>query len=766
MALKQVKGKVKSGFNREIFLFILLAFAIFLSVALISYSKTDSAWSYRAAQDGVTNAGGIGGAWLSDIVLSLFGIMAYTLPLLILYFAWCLYKDKDKKSQEEAKLIGLRTIGFVLMMVGGCAVAYLFYPYISDLPQKTGGILGSLLGNAALSVLGNIGAALLYWLCFLIGVTLFARVSWFSIADVVGAGVLKAWSAILYIVYKIKNKYELKNAKKTKEQREQELHKMRAAQRSREQIRIEDIPPLIKESPRKIKESQADMFGEAKATTNNARQILPTISLLDPPKVSGNAYSAEALQAMSRQVELKLKDFNVEVEVVAVMPGPVVTRFELLPAPGVKASKITSLATDLARSLSLTSVRVVEVIPGKAVIGLEVPNESREIVYLSEIIGSLEYEKARSPLTFALGKDVAGNPLITDLAKMPHLLVAGTTGSGKSVCVNTMILSLLYKATADEVRMIMIDPKMLELSVYEGIPHLLSPVVTDMNEAANALRWSVAEMERRYKLMSALGVRNLAGFNRKLLDAEQAGNLLYNPLVHEGEEPEPLDKLPFIVVIIDEFADMIMVVGKKVEELIVRLAQKARAAGIHLVLATQRPSVDVITGLIKSNVPSRIAFQVSSKMDSRVILDQMGAESLLGKGDMLYLPPGKAFPQRIHGAFVDEEEIHKVVKHLKEHSVTNYVQQVLSGYDESNDASLIPGSKGAVDTSGEADSLYDEAVQIVMQTRKASISGVQRRLRVGYNRAARLIEAMEEAGLVSGVGSNGQREVIVPNRDE
>ena len=769
MVLRQVK-KPSSSLGREIFMFVLFAFAVFLAIALASYSKTDTAWSYRSAQEGgVTNAGGVTGAWLSDIVLSLFGIMAYALPLLILYFAWTLYKDKNKDSQEKTKLIGLRTIGFVLMMIGGCAIAYLFYPHLADLPQDTGGILGSRLSIGTFNTLGKIGTALLYWTSFLIGFTLFARISWFRIADFIGAVILGIWQFGLNLVQKIKNFLVYRHAKKDKEKREVEVHKMRDEQRKRERVKIEKEEQTIQESTRKLEESQGDIFGvqSTEATKTKIHNTLPVLSLLNPKQDTGNGYSTEVLQAMSRQVELKLKDFNVLAEVVAVKPGPVVTRFELIPAPGVKASRISSLATDLARSLSLTSVRVVEVIPGKAVIGLEVPNETREIVYLSEIIGSTEYENSKMALCLALGKDIAGSPAIADLAKMPHLLVAGTTGSGKSVCVNSIILSILYRSTADDVRLIMVDPKMLELSIYEGIPHLLAPVVTDMNDAANALRWSVAEMERRYKLMSAMGVRNIAGFNRKIVDAKKADNPILDPLAPEDTAPEELEKMPFIVVIIDEFADMIMAVGKKVEELIVRLAQKARASGIHLVLATQRPSVDVITGLIKSNVPSRIAFHVSSKMDSRVILDQMGAENLLGKGDMLYLAPGQAFPERVHGAYVDDNEVHRVVEYLKEHSEENYVEGVLSSYTEASDASLIPGAKPAASSvSGEADPLYDEAVDIVLKGQKASISGLQRRLRVGYNRAARLIETMEEAGLVSAVGPNGQREVIVKNTGE
>jgi S-DNA-T family DNA segregation ATPase FtsK/SpoIIIE len=493
---------------------------------------------------------------------------------------------------------------------------------------------------------------------------------------------------------------------------------------------------------------------------------LPPLSLLDPPQPREGGYSQAALETMSRQVESKLLDFGIEAQVVAVLPGPVITRFELHPAPGVKVSRITSLAKDLARALSVISVRIVEVIPGKPVVGLEIPNAQREIVALSEIIRASPYERTASPLTLALGKDIGGRPVVVDLARMPHLLVAGTTGAGKSVAINAMLLSLLYKSTPMDIRLILIDPKMLELSVYEGVPHLLAPVVTDMKEAANALRWSVAEMERRYRLMSALGVRNIAGFNKKVKDAVQAGQPIIDPLFDCGAQLDPqaptptLEPLPLIVIVIDEFADMMIVVGKKVEELIARLAQKARAAGIHLVLATQRPSVDVITGLIKANIPVRIAFQVSSKIDSRTILDQMGAEQLLGNGDMLYLPPGQAMPERVHGAFVRDHEVHKVVDHLKGKGAPDYVEAVLQEPDMNG--AQVPGLEPLSNGVGEGDPLYDEAVSIVTESRKASISYVQRRLKVGYNRAARMIEEMEHAGVVSSVLANGGREVLAP----
>ncbi|MCD4482902.1 DNA translocase FtsK [Chromobacterium vaccinii] len=546
--------------------------------------------------------------------------------------------------------------------------------------------------------------------------------------------------------------------KETAQKREEKVSVAKKKIEETAPVRIE--PPVLEVpvSAKAQKPVQQSLFADPKDAA------LPGLSLLDTPKELLETVSQETVEYTSRLIERKLADFGVDVKVIAAYPGPVITRYEIEPAVGVKGAQIVNLMKDLARALSLVSIRVVETIPGKTYMGLELPNPKRQIVKLTEIIGSDGYQNMASRLTMALGKDIAGQPVSADLAKMPHVLVAGTTGSGKSVAINAMILSLLYKATPQEVRLIMVDPKMLELSVYEGIPHLLAPVVTDMKQAANALNWCVGEMERRYKLMSKLGVRNLAGFNQKIKDADKAGEKIPNPFSLTPETPEPLDTLPLVVVVIDELADLMMVAGKKIEELIARLAQKARAAGIHLILATQRPSVDVITGLIKANIPTRIAFQVSSKIDSRTILDQMGAEALLGQGDMLYLPPGTGYPNRVHGAFVSDEEVHHVVEFLKTTGEPNYVEGILTGQADGDDNASSGGLDGESD--GESDPLYDEAVAIVVKTRKASISSVQRHLRIGYNRAARLIEQMEAAGLVSSMESNGNRTVLAPARED
>ncbi|HEX5636275.1 MAG TPA: DNA translocase FtsK 4TM domain-containing protein, partial [Gammaproteobacteria bacterium] len=631
------------------------------------------------------------------------------------------------------------------------------------MPVDGGGIFGRWLGDLLASGLGLLGSSLLLLAVFLAGVTLFTGLSWLGVMDLVGMGALAVYD---WIYSRIQQRIEMRQDKQEGEQarhhREEAVKVEQKKQETRKApVRIEPVIKKVEISERHVKEKQINLFDDLPATTTG----LPPLRLLDEAVKSTKGLSTDALEALSRLLEIKLRDFNIEVEVVAVHPGPVITRFELQPAAGVKASKITALSKDLARSLSVVSVRVVEVIPGKTYVGLEIPNEHREIVSLSEILMSKAYDKSTSPLTVALGKDISGNPMVADLARMPHLLVAGTTGSGKSVGINAMLMSLLFKSTPQDVRLILIDPKMLELNIYDDIPHLLTPVVTDMSEAANALRWCVGEMENRYKLMAALGVRNITGYNRKVQDAMDAGKPIPDPLFkpedHIGDNPTPdtLKPLPYIVIIVDEFADLIMVVGKKIEELIARLAQKARASGIHLIVATQRPSVDVITGLIKANIPSRIAFQVSSKVDSRTILDQMGAEQLLGHGDMLYLSGGTSIPERVHGAFVADHEVHNVVNFLKQQGRPNYIESILK---DSSDSVVLPGETSPYESNAETDVLYDEAVKIVTESGKASISYVQRRLKIGYNRAARMVEEMEAAGVVSAVQHNGQREVLAP----
>ncbi len=697
------------------------------------------------------------GAWAANVLFILFGKVAYVFPLMIGWGGWLMFRERDEEHHSLNLRIA-RWVGFGLIVLTATSLAALHFGAADELPEGAGGILGSVIGSSGKAVLNSDGASLLLLTLLLVGFTLFTGVSWFAVMDGLGGFISNAWRQAVMLVGGLA---ERRQASRMKQERQDVVKKEKERTRNKPPPVIEKKEPTIKSSVRVEKERQMTLLDPEPNTE------LPPLGLLDPPQKSGKGMSTEALQAMSGQVERKLADFGVIAEVTAVHPGPVVTLFELQLAAGTKASKVTNLSKDLARALSVVSVRVVEVIPGKTVIGLEIPNEYRETVYLSETLRSEAYDRSKSPLTLALGKDIVGEPVVADLAKMPHALIAGTTGSGKSVAVNAMILSLLYKATAEEIRLIMIDPKMLELSVYEGIPHLLTPVVTDMKEAANALRWCVAEMERRYKLMASLGVRNIAGYNKKVKDAIKAGNPIKDPLFKP--EPDPitgdlpevpdLHSMPYIVVVVDEFADMIMVVGKKVEELIARLAQKARASGVHLLLATQRPSVDVITGLIKANIPTRIAFQVSSRVDSRTILDQMGAEALLGHGDMLYLPPGTSIPLRTHGAFVDDHEVHRVVSHLKQSGAPNYVDEILQEPSEA-----IPGlsaEASGVDTEDQ-DPLFDEAVQIVTDSRRASISGVQRRLKIGYNRAARLVEEMERIGIVSSADERGNREVLAP----
>ena len=737
---------------RESAFLVLLAVSVFLLGSLISYNVEDPGWTHSGTGPVVSNITGVVGAWIADFMLSIIGLMAFAFPFMLLSSAWkFLTEARTAQSDTAAHQIIRWTSFFVFLTAGSGLLDMHYYQTWLTIPGSPGGIVGLELSNFLRQLFAFQGTTLILLIAFLVGITLSTGLSWLGLMDKIGRYSMQAFIGLRNY---IDDSRERKASDAAKKKRGDTFEKQSKKFLAKPKARIEPIIREIKTSERLDKERQVPLFDDVDGS-------LPMLSLLDEATEHVEGYSAAALEALSRLVELKLEDFGVEVDVVAVHPGPVITRFEIQPAPGIKASRISGLAQDLARSMSTNSVRVVEVIPGKSVIGLEIPNESREIVRLSEILSSQAYEKSHSPLTLVLGKDISGQPTVADLAKMPHLLVAGTTGSGKSVAINAMILSLLYKATPEQVRMIMIDPKMLELSVYEGIPHLLTPVVTDMKEAANALRWSVAEMERRYKLMSLLGVRNLTGYNKKVRDAIKEGSPLADPLWEptafiDEDEPGTLSELPQIVIIIDELADMMMVVGKKVEELIARLAQKARASGLHLILATQRPSVDVLTGLIKANIPSRIAFQVSSKIDSRTILDQSGAESLLGNGDMLYLPPGSGLPQRVHGAFVDDHEVHKVVKQLKKQGKPNYIEAILSASDPAE----FDGSSGG--SAEDSDELYDQALRIVTETRRASISGVQRQLRIGYNRAARMIEEMERCGVVGPLQSNGSREVLAP----
>ncbi len=747
---------------RESALVVLVAVGVYLLLALVSFDRTDPGWSVSGSGGEISNMGGSAGAFFADLFLFLFGYLAYLAPLMVAYSGWLLYREVNDNGQADYHVLGIRWGGFVLTLIAGCGLSSLHFDQ-GFLPSDAGGLLGNLVASAFILAFSYIGTTLLLLALFFAGITIFTSLSWLKVIDSTGKITVLIYD---YIWRQISILIEMYHAHRASADATAEAELLRPIKKKRVETkprRKPRIEPTIGQAPiseRVQREKQIPLF-EGKSSGE-----LPPLTMLDPAQEQTTGYSDKALEALSRQVELKLLDFGIEAEVSDVHPGPIVTRFELLLAPGLKVSKVTALAKDLARALSVVSVRIVEVIPGKPSVGLEIPNEQREMISLSEILQSNEYDEAQSPLTLGLGKDISGHPIVVNLAAMPHLLVAGTTGSGKSVGVNAMLLSLLYKASPEDVRLILIDPKMLELSVYEGIPHLLTPVVTDMKEASNALRWCVAEMERRYKLMSALGVRNLAGYNSKVADAVSKGEPILDPLFNPNDQlsentcAQELTKLPVIVIVVDEFADMMMVVGKKVEELIARLAQKARAAGIHLVLATQRPSVDVITGLIKANIPTRIAFQVSSKVDSRTILDQMGAEQLLGHGDMLYLPPGTSIPERVHGAFVSDQEVHKVCDYLREKSEPNYLEEIVQ--DPSVGAEAIPGLEPIQNGGDDYDPLYDQAVAIVTETRKASISYVQRRLKVGYNRAARMIEEMENSGVVSQVQSNGTREVLAP----
>jgi S-DNA-T family DNA segregation ATPase FtsK/SpoIIIE len=738
---------------REAAFWVLAGLSLILLLALLSYSPSDPAFSVAGGDEAVTNRMGPAGAWFADVAFLLFGASAYLFPILVLIAGVFLFRGEDL---PERRPMIWRGAGFLLVIATSSGLATLHFQS-PQLRETAGGILGRIVGQGLEFALGLLGTTVLLLVLWLAAVQLTTGVSWVALMDRTGRAVCRAVEALHSWIGDARIWWE---GRRAKQQRDEVVTKVRARPKA-SPPRIEPVIEKIEVSQRATerleRERQVPMF---EPPTSNE---LPALSLLDNPPPKEGGYSPEALEAMSRLVELKLNDFGVEAEVVAVHPGPVVTRFELKPAAGVKSSQISNLAKDLARSLATVSVRVVEIIPGKPYVGLEIPNEVREIVALGEIVKSQAYDDLKSPLTLALGKDIGGQPMVADLGRMPHLLIAGTTGSGKSVALNAMVLSLLYKATPENVRLIMIDPKMLELSVYEGIPHLLAPVVTDMKQAANALRWCVAEMERRYALMAGLGVRHLSSYNRKVNDAIEAGKPLLDPTFipeNEGETAPELRPMPFIVVIIDELADMMMMVGKKVEELIARLAQKARASGIHMIVATQRPSVDVITGLIKANIPCRIAFQVSAKVDSRTILDQIGAEHLLGHGDMLYLPSGTSMPIRVHGAFVSDNEVHAVVKALRASGEPNYIENLLDG-----PAGDLPGMEPSAPTGeldGEQDPLYDQAVRIVTETRKASISGIQRRLKIGYNRAARMVETMEEAGIVGNLQTNGFREVLAP----
>jgi S-DNA-T family DNA segregation ATPase FtsK/SpoIIIE len=736
---------------RESWCVLVAAALVYLVLILATYSKSDPGFSFTGSGAPIANGGGIVGAWLSDLLLYLFGLSAWWWVAgggaLLIAGARRIARPDAAFDHPPVFALG----GFALVLLASAALeAIRLWRLPATLPLGPGGVFGESIGQWLARAMGFNGATLLLLAVFFVGCSLLFGMSWLRVMERIGAG-LEA------LLARLRARRELAVDRRLGEiataEREHVVLQLREEVEDREPVVIVPSVAAVPRSDRVAKERQRPLFTELPDSA------LPPLSLLEDAPPATETVSAETLDFTSRLIERKLADFGVAVKVLAAYPGPVITRFEIEPAVGVKGAQIVGLMKDLARALSVVSIRVVETIPGKSCMALELPNPKRQVVKLVEILASTTYNDAPGALTLALGKDIAGKAVIADLARMPHLLVAGTTGSGKSVAVNAMILSLLYKADPKQVRLIMIDPKMLELSVYEGIAHLLAPVVTDMKLAPNALAWCVGEMERRYKLMTLLGVRNIGGYNQKVADAKKAGKPLINPLPAPVDAQQPLEEMPLIVVVIDELADLMMVTGKKIEELIARIAQKARAAGIHLILATQRPSVDVITGLIKANIPSRIAFQVASKVDSRTILDQMGAETLLGQGDMLYLPPGTGYPLRVHGAFVSDAEVHRVAEHLKLQGGPQYLEGLLDAADAGGDAQDGLGVEGA---DGESDPMYDQAVNVVLKTRRPSISLVQRHLRIGYNRAARLLEQMERAGLVSPMQTNGNRDVLVP----
>ena len=761
---------------REIAVLGIFAVGVFFLVSLFTFNKADVGWTQSSTGQKITNACGLSGAWLADFSFSFFGLCAYLFPIIVFWHGYQFYSLARQNQHKLTTL--LQWLGSFATVVASAALVYLYILRVGvQLPGGSGGILGQEIGDAVLLLFGNSGATMFLIVLLLSGITLATEVSWLSLIDSIGKYTFSLLNIITFNSAKEDEDYQYESVELSETNIVEPESKSKSAKRNSllrtlEGLMASDDPepaPATAPAPapafQEMAAQQAPKIDVPKY--KKGEDVLPTLSLLDERDTRVIGYSKLELEAMSRLVENILADFGVAVVVVDFLPGPVITRFELQPAAGVKVSRISGLSKDLARALSVTSVRIVEIIPGKTVVGLEIPNREREMVTLRELLVSPAFKGAKSLLTIAMGKDISGVPLVADLGKMPHALVAGTTGSGKSVAINTMILSLLYKATPEEVRMIMIDPKMLELSVYDGIPHLLTPVVTDVKEASNSLRWAVAEMERRYKLMSKMGVRNLGGFNQLIDEATARGETIRDPIYQmlnpfeEWHTMPTLTKLPSIVIVIDELADMMMIVGKKVEELIARLAQKARAAGIHLILATQRPSVDVLTGLIKANIPTRISFQVSSRIDSRTILDQGGAEALLGLGDMLFLPSGTSIPIRAHGAFVDDHEVHRVVAYLKQTAPPDYLEEITRDSGEGSESGFSSNGSGG-DSNSENDPLYDEAVMLVTETRKASISSVQRRFKVGYNRAATMIEAMEAAGVVSPAETNGSRVVLAP----